>query len=77
MHTPVSVQNHVYDYLVKTSSAYSSVVVTYLQVFVDRTPLLKASEYSIIVTITVVFGAVIAFTYLVHHFRLTPDHLHK
>lgn len=48
-----------------------------LQVFVDRAPLMKASEYSIVVSSTVVFGAIVAFMYLLYHFRLAPDHMHK
>lgn len=38
---------------------------------------MKASEYSIVVSSTVVFGAIVAFMYLLYHFRLAPDHMHK
>ena len=39
---------------------------------------MKATEYSIIITCTVVFGAAVAFMYLLHHFKLvgTEDHVH-
>ena len=42
-----------------------------LQVYVDRVPLIRAVEYSIIVSSTVVFGAVIIFMYLLYHFKLS------
>ena len=49
---------------------------THTQVFVDRTPLLKAGEYSIIIFTTIVFGTVTAVMYLTHHLKIVPHNCH-